>query len=299
MSSLTTEPVASTEPRRGGRKIMWMYVVPIVALHTLALVAAWPWLFSWTGLIVCILGVHVFGQGINLCYHRLLTHQSFVVPKWLEHFFVVIALCCMQDGPAKWVATHRYHHVYSDEEPDPHTPLVTFLWAHMGWLFVEADKAKTTNMFQKYARDIIADPFYKRLQKNPWLPLIFYVLHALLFVTVGAAIGYFTSGGSATETTRMALSLLVWGVIVRTVIVWHITWAVNSLTHLFGYQNYNTGENSRNNWLVAILTVGEGWHNNHHHDPTAASVQHKWWEIDITYYEIKLLELPGLADPAP
>jgi stearoyl-CoA desaturase (delta-9 desaturase) len=88
---------------------------------------------------------------------------------------------------------------------------------------------------------------------------------------------------------------VVWGVLVRTVIVWHITWSVNSLTHLFGYQTYDTGENSRNNWLVAVLTVGEGWHNNHHHDPVAASVQRRWWEIDITYYEIKLLQILGLA----
>jgi len=94
---------------------------------------------------------------------------------------------------------------------------------------------------------------------------------------------------------QFGASLLVWGVIVRTVVVWHITWSVNSITHLFGYRNYETGENSRNNWLVALLTVGEGWHNNHHEDPASASVQHRWWEIDITYYEIKLLEKLGLA----
>jgi len=94
---------------------------------------------------------------------------------------------------------------------------------------------------------------------------------------------------------RLGASVVVWGVFLRIVLVWHITWSVNSLSHLFGYRTYETGEGSRNNWLVALLAVGEGWHNNHHADPTAASVQHRWWEIDISYYEIKLLEALGLA----
>ncbi len=273
-------------------KVRWSYAIPISIMHLAALTAVLPWLFSWSGLIVMLLGVHIFGQAINLCYHRLLAHKSARVPQWLEHTFVVMALCCMEDTPGKWVATHRYHHHHSDEQPDPHSPLVNFLWSHIGWLMFHNGGTHNIDTYRKYAPDIFRNPFYMRLERG-LLWFWMWVAHAILFFVVGAVIGFFTGG--AMEALRFGLSLLVWGVIVRTVIVWHITWSVNSLTHLFGYQNYGTDDHSRNNWLVAILTVGEGWHNNHHHDPASGSNQHRWWEFDITYYELKLLELLGLA----
>jgi stearoyl-CoA desaturase (delta-9 desaturase) len=273
-------------------KVLWPYAISIGLLHVLALLAFVPWLFSWTGLIVMIVGVHVFGQGINLCYHRVLGHKSATLPKWLEHAFVVIALCCLEDTPGRWVATHRYHHNYSDEQSDPHSPLVTFLWAHLGWLVFYNAGTHNIATYRKYAPDVLSDPFYLALEKSfAWIWI--YVGHALLFFVVGLAIGWSTGGWVAG--VQFGLSLLVWGAIVRTVVVWHITWSVNSLTHLFGYTNYQTADHSRNNWFVALLTVGEGWHNNHHHDPASASNQHRWWEFDITYYEIKLLEKLGLA----
>ncbi|MEX2672404.1 MAG: fatty acid desaturase [Phycisphaeraceae bacterium] len=272
----------------------WPYTVAITAVHVLALAALVPWLFTWTGLIVMILGVHVFGQGINMCYHRQLTHRSFRTPRWLEHFFVVLALCCMQDTPGKWVATHRYHHNHSDKQPDPHSPLVTFLWSHVGWLLIRNRHTHSISTYQRFAGDILRDPWYMRLEKSyQWV--WFYVGHAMLFFAAAFAAG-FLIWGTAAAALQLALSIVVWGVLVRTVVVWHITWSVNSLSHLFGYSSHETGENSKNNWLVALLTVGEGWHNNHHHDPAAASVQHRWWEIDITYYEIRLLEMLGLAE---
>lgn len=280
-------------------RLHWPYVIPITLVHLLALLAFIPWLFSWTGLIVMIIGVHVFGQGINLCYHRLLTHRSFKVPRWVEHVFTVIALCCMQDTPARWVANHRYHHRHSDTQPDPHSPLVNFLWSHVGWLMFKNHGTHHVSIYHKYAADIVADPFYMKLEKQPMLLFWIYVAHAAVYFLAGAALGYFMAGvgepGAAMAALQMGLSLLVWGVIVRTVAVWHITWSVNSLSHLFGYRSHDTGEHSTNNWLVALLTVGEGWHNNHHHDPASASNQHRWWEFDVTYYEIKLLELMGLA----
>jgi stearoyl-CoA desaturase (delta-9 desaturase) len=279
-------------------QILWEYAVPIVLFHVLALLALMPWLFSWTGVIIMIVGVHVFGQGINIGYHRLLTHRSFKTPKWVERAFTVLALCCMEDTPARWVANHRYHHKHSDDEPDPHSPLVSFLWSHMGWLMVKNDAIHSRSAYEKYAPDIIQDPFYFKLEKQPLLGPSIYLAHALLFYVVGFAIGYFTAAAGESALwagVQFGLSLLVWGVIVRTVAVWHITWSVNSLTHLFGYRTYESDEHSTNNWLVAVLTVGEGWHNNHHHDPASASNQHKWWEFDISFYEIKLLEKLGLA----
>ena len=273
--------------------ILWIYAIPIFAIHVLALAACVPWLFSWVGIVAALVGVHIFGQAITIGYHRLLTHHSFKTPRWVEHTIVVLAQCCLQDTPAKWVATHRYHHLHSDEQPDPHSPLVSFLWSHVGWLLVYNSHSRSIATFEKYARDILRDPFYMKLEKGLLAPGI-YLMHAILFFLAGGAIGWFT-GGTMLEAVRMALSVLVWGVLVRTVIVWHITWSVNSLSHMFGYSSYDTGEHSRNNWLVALLTVGEGWHNNHHEDQVSASVQHRWWEIDISYYEIRLMGLLGLA----
>jgi len=273
--------------------VYWVYAIPIALIHLLALAAILPWLFSWTGLILMVAGVFIYGQSVNLCYHRLLAHRSAKVPLWLEHTFVVLALCCMQDTPARWVATHRYHHHHSDEVEDPHTPLVTFLWSHIGWLLTHNKSVNNITTYRKFAPDILKDPFYLKLEKSySWMWI--YVAHAALYLAVGLCIGLIADWGWAAS-WQFGLSLLVWGVIVRTVAVWHITWSVNSLTHLFGYSNYDTDDHSRNNWLVALLAVGEGWHNNHHHDPVSASNQHKWWEIDITYYNIKFLELIGLA----
>jgi fatty-acid desaturase len=274
--------------------INWLYGVPIVAVHAVALLAVLPWLFSWSGLILMVVGVHLFGQAINLCYHRQLTHRSFKTSRVLERFFVLVALCCMQDTPGRWVATHRFHHAHSDEQPDPHSPLVSFLWSHTGWLIARNAEMERLSVYQKYAREVLEDPFYMWLERHPGAVLAVYVGHGGLFFVVGFLVGWL-AGGAAAAGLQLGLSWLVWAVFVRTVAVWHITWSVNSLTHLFGYANYATGENSRNNWLVAILTVGEGWHNNHHHDQASASNQHRWWEIDITYYEIRLLALLGLA----
>lgn len=273
-------------------RILWTYAIPIALFHGLALLAIWPWLFSWLGLGLFAAGVFVFGQGINLCYHRLLTHRSFKVPRWFEHVLVVIALCCMEDTPAKWVATHRYHHNHSDHQPDPHSPLVNFLWAHVGWLIVHNPGTRNISVYSKFARDILEDPFYMRLEKSLLGPLI-YLLHAIAFFALGFGIGWAT--GSVDAGWQLGLSVLVWGVILRTVAVWHITWSVNSITHLFGYRNYETDEHSRNNWLVGLFAVGEGWHNNHHYDPASACCQHRWWEIDVTWYVIKILSWLGVA----
>lgn len=273
--------------------IVWTYVIAIGAVHLIALTAVLPWLFSWSGLISMLVGVHVFGWGINLCYHRLLAHKSAKVPKWLEHTFVVFALCCMQDTPGKWVATHRYHHKHSDETADPHTPLVAFLWAHVGWLLIRNRATQNVGTYRRFARDVLEDPFYLALElSSAWIWI--YLGHAAIFFGAGFGIGWLFDGSVAAG-VQFGLSLLVWGVFVRTVAVWHITWSVNSLTHLFGYSNYDNGDHSKNNWLVGIVAAGEGWHNNHHHDPASASNQHRWWEIDVIYYEIRLLQLLGLA----
>ena len=274
-------------------RLIWIYVIPVVTIHVAALLAFVPWLFSWTGVALAILGVPFYGMGITLGYHRVLAHRSLVLPKWLEHGFAILAQCSLQDTPAKWVTVHRVHHVFSDEQPDPHSPLVNFLWSHFNWLFYQNTATRSITSMQKYARDILEDPFYMRLEKTLIGPSI-YLAHLLMYPIVGAIAGWFTTG-TAMGALQFSASLFVWGGLVRTVFGWHVTWSVNSLTHLFGYRNYETSESSKNNWFVGLVALGEGWHNNHHHDPAAASVWHRWWEFDLTYCVIFILMRLGLA----
>ncbi len=279
-------------PRRG---VHWEYLVPIFTVHLLGCLAFLPWCFSWSGLALAVGGTVVFGTlGINLCYHRLLAHRSLKVPRLLERSLATIALCSLEDTPVRWVANHRLHHVHSDDDQDPHSPRDGLAWSHAGWLFRRAPGRRTYAHFDKYAHDILADDYYRWLERHPLAIIWIYLSHAACFAAAGFAVGRL-AGGDVDHGFQMAASWLVWGVFVRTVLVWHSTWSVNSLTHLFGYRTYETGEDSRNNWFVGLVAMGEGWHNNHHHDPASASVQHRWWEIDVTFYCILLLERLGLA----
>jgi stearoyl-CoA desaturase (delta-9 desaturase) len=277
-----------------GGRTFWPYVIHFAAFHALALLAFVPYFFSWTGVALVFIGNYVFGScGVNIGYHRLLTHGSFKCSKWLEHLFALLGVCSLQDSPIRWVAVHRMHHQYSDQRPDPHSPLAGFLWGHVGWLAKENRAVGTLAMFDKYARDVLQDRFYRRLHSNyTWLWV--YYAHAAAIGALGLLAGWAMYGWTAAA-LQFGLSVLVWGVVVRTVYVWHITWAVNSASHLWGYRNYATDEDSTNNWVVALLTNGEGWHNNHHADQRSAAHGHRWWEIDVTYWTIKALEKVGLV----
>ena len=207
--------------------------------HALAALAFFPWFFSWTGVVLLVVGCYVFGAlGINLCFHRLITHRSFSCPRWLEHAFVVIAVCSVQDSPAHWAAVHRRHHHFADDERDPHSPIVSFFWAHMGWLLVKSDDMKRGPLMERYAKDILRDPFYAWLeQHNNWLKIA--LLSWLAYFVVGFGVAWL-SGASVADATQFGLSLFIWGAVLRTVVVWHLTWSVNSVTHIWGYRNYDT-----------------------------------------------------------
>jgi stearoyl-CoA desaturase (delta-9 desaturase) len=154
-------------------------------------------------------------------------------------------------------------------------------------------ETNTLDFYERYSRDLLSDPFYLRLERGErrvWI----YVAHAALFFLAGLAIGWISTG-RYWGGVQFGASLLVWGVFLRTVIVWHVTWSVNSLTHIWGYRNYDTSDNSRNNWLVGLLAHGEGWHNNHHAQQRTAAHGHRWWEFDLTWHVIRLLEIVGLA----
>jgi fatty-acid desaturase len=276
----------------GRRNVHWHYAATVGGCHLLALLALFPWFFSWTGVILMMVGIFLFGSvGINLCYHRLLSHRSFQCPIWLEHSFAVFGVCCLEDSPARWVAVHRLHHHRADHQPDPHSPLVGLFWGYMGWLFIENIELSRVSLYDRYARDIIRDPFYATIERNSALIIL---LSWLAFFTGGFLVEM-VLGGAILSAVQFGLSVWVWGVMVRTIAVWHITWTGNSFPHVYGYRNYETNDNSRNNFIVGIITNGEGWHNNHHADPNSASNSHRWWEFDLTYLFLRLLAALGLA----
>jgi stearoyl-CoA desaturase (delta-9 desaturase) len=275
-------------------RIDWLNTLTIATFHALALLALMPMFFNWTAVIVAVIAARLFGLiGINIGYHRLLTHRGFKCPKWLEHAFVVVAICCAEDTPARWVAIHRRHHEKSDEQPDPHSPLAGFFWGHVGWLLVKNPDLSRLGIYERYAKDVLRDPFYVALERNLWqLKILLIQINAFFFAGLT---GKLLWGGSWSEAVQFALSIVIWAVFVRTVFVWHQTWAVNSVTHIWGYRNYATDEDSRNNLFIGYLAHGEGWHNNHHADQRSARHGHRWWEFDTTYLTIRLLEKLGLV----
>jgi stearoyl-CoA desaturase (delta-9 desaturase) len=278
----------------GPRRIHLRILTGIVGFHLLALLACIPWLFTWSGLAWAVGGLYLFGTlGINIGYHRLLTHRSFACPLWLEHALAVVGVCCWEGSPLNWAAIHRMHHQHSDDSEDPHSPRANFFWSHMGWFLLYDPAIYNLSTYDRYGRDLLRDRFYKWLERPRVWRMIQAVQWAAFFV------GGLLTGAATTRSlegaAQVGLSWLVWGVFVRTVGVWHITWSVNSVTHLWGYRSFQTADDSRNNWLVGIVSNGEGWHNNHHAHPRSAAHGLRWWELDVSYLTILLLKRVGLA----
>jgi len=260
---------------------IWGSLITVIVIHVLALAA--PFTFTWAGLIafltmLCITSIF----GLSLCYHRLLTHRSLETSKALKYLFTFIGCLALQGGPIRWVATHRLHHKAADKSMDPHSPIRGFLWAHLLWNFYRHPRLKTLKDLQRYAPDLCRDPIFRFFDKYF---MVFYLACALLIFIVGLLI----------QGWQLGLSLVIWGFALRTVYTWHATWLVNSAAHLWGYRSYKTPDTSHNTWWVALLTFGEGWHNNHHAFPHSAKMGFSWFEIDMTYWVIKLLQTLGLA----
>ena len=259
----------------------WPVVIGIGALHLGAIFAVFPSMFSWSGLILFVVLCWVSGNlGITLCYHRLLTHRSFKTVKWFEYFLTSCACLAWQGGPINWVGTHRIHHKHSDEEGDPHSPVQDgFAWAHVFWCMHK----KTDGMMAKDAAKDLERDFGQR-----WMNKLFFVPQFVLAVAL-YGIGYAVGGH------QLALSWIVWGVCLRTIFVYHGTWFVNSASHTWGYRNFETKDASTNLWWVAIISFGEGWHNNHHAHQRSAAHGLRWYEFDLTYWIIRGLSVVGLA----
>lgn len=260
----------------GSRKINWPTTSVFALFHVGAVAALF--MFQWQAVATAAaLYWLAIGCGIGMGYHRLLTHRSYDVPKVIEYFFAICGTLTLEGGPISWVATHRVHHQYSDQEGDPHSPRDGGWWAHAGWIITgEANHNKTTRM-SRYAPDLAKDPFYVWLNTYHYVPLI---ALGLVLLAMGG------------------LPMMLWGVCVRVVVGLHATWLVNSASHMWGGQRFATSDDSRNNWWVALLTFGEGWHNNHHAHPTSARHGLRWYEFDLTWIQIWFLQVLGLVKGA-
>lgn len=275
-------------------RILWEYVIPVIVFHLVIPFAFFTYFFSWWGIVWLFVGNYLFtSMGIGAGYHRLLTHRGFKCPKWFEYTLTTLGVCSFQDSPGRWVLVHRVHHQYSDHQPDPHTPRVSAFWSHMGWLFIDNRELSTAAAYDRYCRDLMRDPYYLWLQRSyNWVWV--YLAHAVVFYGVGVLVGWLMHGTLA-GAIQVGLIWVMWGVIMRTIFTWHVTWGINSFSHMWGYRNYETREDSRNNWLFAFLTNGEGWHNNHHADPRSAQHGHRWWEFDVTWCTLRTLEKIGIV----
>jgi fatty-acid desaturase len=267
-------------------RINWITTIFMGLFHVGALAALLPMFWSWKNLAAfAITYFFAINVGIGMAYHRLLTHRGYRVPHWLEYFVTACGTMALEGGPIFWVATHRVHHQNSDQEGDPHTPHDGTWWAHAGWILSGRALHSETALLGRYAPDLTRDRVHVWLSKYHWLPL---TISGIVQVGLGALL-------SPAHPVVGALGMLLWGTFLRVTCGLHATWLVNSATHLWGARRFETTDDSRNNWWVALLTGGEGWHNNHHAHPVSARHGLTWYEFDINYYGIWVMEKLGLA----
>ena len=245
----------------------------MVAFHIGAIAAFF--FFSWKALAVAAVLWVVSGSfGIGMGYHRLLTHRGYKTPKWLEYVLTTCGTLALEGGPIYWVATHCLHHQNTDVEGDPHTPLEGGFWSHIGWIVTGKTIHNDNSELLPYVPDLRKDKFHMWISKWHWVPL---TLLGLALLAIGG------------------WPYLMWGTFFRTAVGLHFTFLVNSATHMWGTQRFLTGDKSTNSFWVAILSFGEGWHNNHHAHPQSARHGLVWYEIDWNWYCISFLKMVGLA----
>jgi len=266
-----------------------------VVLPFLGVIAAGAlmWQYGWMGWLyvgMLVGGWILTGTGITIGFHRLLTHRSFETYGWMRAFWMAMGALAVQGSPLIWCAVHRKHHELSDKPGDPHSPLEHgdgwwnsikgFSHAHMGWLF--APDWMGTEL-KRYVPDLLKERMLVSVDR-------LYYLWVPLSLAIPAAIG-----GLVTWSWTGALLGFIWGGLIRIFVVHHITWSINSVCHIFGRQEFESGDDSRNNLVCGILGHGEGWHNTHHAFPTSARHGLKWWQFDFSWLVIRGMQLVGLA----
>jgi stearoyl-CoA desaturase (delta-9 desaturase) len=259
--------------RKHQRGVNWITVIAMTAFHIGAIAALFS--IDYGAMAVAFVLYVIAGSwGIGMAYHRLLTHRSYKTHKWIEYVLTICGTLALEGGPIFWVATHRIHHQRSDKEGDPHTPREGTYWAHMGWIIQGEGLHHDNSVLARYVPDLSRDPVHVWLSKWHWMTN----------VLVGFAL--LAYGG---------WTYVLWGVFFRTTWGLHATWLVNSATHIWGNRRFQTRDDSTNNWWVALLAFGEGWHNNHHAHPTSARHGLAWYEFDLNWVFISLLKALGWA----
>ena len=256
--------------------------IGLIFFHAGALLACMPRFFSWSAVFVAFTLYFITVYGISLGYHRILTHKGANLPKWFEYTIVTLGVLALQGGPIEWVAQHRAHHAHADHEGDPHSAAESKRWAHFDWMFRHNEARVLPEDRPRLTPDLQTHVYYLWLDKYA------------IFPTILLAITLFVIGGP---------SWIVWGIFARLIFAYHSTWLVNSAAHGFGYKSFKTNDHSTNNWFVALLTFGEGWHNNHHAFPY--SIRHglgkfeydpTWWSV-LFFKKIGLLKDLKVATP--
>lgn len=267
-----------TPVHSGPNKVDWYRIVPFVLIH-LSCLAVFFVGYSHFALFFALglYALRIFA--IGGFYHRYFSHKTFQTNRFWQFIFAVLGLTAIQRGPLWWAAHHREHHMVSDQEPDAHSPVQHgFLWSHMGWF----SSKKYFHYNQQRIKDFYRYPELRFLDR---FDVIVPILMAISIYLLGE---YLQAAHPSLGTN--GLQLFIWGFCISSVCVFHVTFTINSLSHCFGKKAFETNDNSKNNLILALLTFGEGWHNNHHHYPASARQGFKWWQIDITFYLLLLLE---------
>ena len=268
---LSMQNVIEFEPSLAGTW-RWNTIFFVSAFHTLAIASLF--FLSWENLLAAFICWWVAASwGVGIGYHRLLTHRGFTTPRWLTRVLATCGTLGVQSGPITWVTTHRIHHAFTDTDKDPHSPRDGTYWSHIGWIFQGTAQTHSQAAMQRYSPDLMKDGYLRFIDNYYYVTTI--IVAAILF-----AIGGWT--------------MVLTAIFLRTVVSWHFTWLVNSATHLWGSRRFDTRDDSRNNALVAAVTFGEGWHNNHHAFPRSAKHGLTWKEFDINWYQLQLMEKLGL-----
>lgn len=263
-------------------RVDWARIVPFIGLHLACLAVLWVGV-SWIAVVVAVLSYAIRMFAITAFYHRYFSHRSFKTSRPVQFFFALIGAASTQRGPLWWSAHHRHHHKAADREDDPHSPRHGFLWSHMGWFLSRKHFATDHSQIP----DLMKYPELRVLDRYDLLVPVLYAIGMFILGVILNAVfpGLGTSGWQ----------MLVWGYFISTVALIHVTLTINSLAHVWGRRRYATSDDSRNNWFLALLTLGEGWHNNHHHFPGSARQGFYWWEIDISYYVLRMMSWVGLV----
>ncbi len=259
-------------PRPGAmRHTDWLMSVPFFAMHAGVVAGLFLVPVSWKGLLLSVIVYYVLMAAVTIGYHRYFSHRSFKTSRAFQFVLAVACTMSAQKGVLWWAANHRHHHKYSDKEDDIHSPTRRgFWWSHVGWILVDDYSATRTDL----VRDWMKFPELRWLNRYHVLPVL--GLGGLMYLAGG-------------------LTALYWGWVVATVMLWHGTFTVNSLAHVWGRRRYATTDTSRNNFWLALITLGEGWHNNHHYYQLSARQGFFWWEVDVSYYVLKLWQVLGLV----